>query len=86
VEPLRQLTRTGVKWSRTSIHQKAFEQVKSMLTSDCVMSHFDPSVETQLKVDAFPFGLEAVLLQGSGDDIHPVAYASRTLTYMERRH
>ena len=57
-----------------------------MLTSDCVMCHFDPSVETQLKVDASPFGLGAVMLQGSGDDIHPVAYASRTLTDVERRY
>ena len=52
-----------VKWSWTSVHQNAFDSVKSMLISDCVMSHFDPSTETQLKVDASPFGLGAVLLQ-----------------------
>lgn len=79
-EPLRQLTRMGVKWSWTDSHQKAFDQLKSMLTSDCVMSHYNPSAETQLKVDASPFGLGAVLLQASGDEVHPIAYASRTLT------
>ena len=57
-----------------------------MLTSDCLMSHFDPSAETQLKVDASSFGLGAVLLQGSGDDVRPIAYASRTLTDVERRY
>ena len=57
-----------------------------MLTSDCLMSHFDPSAETQLKVDASPFGLGAVLLQGSGDDVRPIAYASHTLTNVERRY
>ena len=57
-----------------------------MLTSDCLMSHFDPSAETQLKVDASPFGLGAVLLQGSGDDVRPIAYASRTLNDVERRY
>ena len=57
-----------------------------MLTSDRVMSHFDPSVETQLKVDASPFGLGAVRLQGSEGDERPVAYASRTLTDVERRY
>ena len=86
VEPLRHLTRAGVKWSWTSVPQKAFDSVKSMLTSDCPMSHFDPSAETQLKVDASPFGLGAVLLQGSGDDVRPIAYASRTLTDVERRY
>ena len=80
------LPERDTKWSWTAIHQKAFELVKSMLTSDCVMSHFDPSVETQLKLDASPFDLGAVLLQVSGDDIHPVAYASRTLTDVERRY
>ena len=55
-----------------------------MLTSDCVMSHLDPSAETQLKVDASPVGLGAVLLQGSGDDVRPIAYASRILPDVER--
>ena len=86
VEPLRHLTRAGVKWSWTSVHQKAFDSVKSILTIDCVMSHFDPLAETQLKVDASPFGLGAVLLQGSGDDVRPIAYASCTLTDVERRY
>ena len=64
VEPLCHLTRAGVKWSWTSVHQNAFDSVKSMLTSDCVMSHFDPSAETQLKVDALlvsePYSCKAV--------------------------
>ena len=73
VEPLRHLTKAGVKWSWTAAHQQVFDKVKSMLTSDCVMSHFNPSIETQLKVDASSFGLEAVLLQRSGGDERPVA-------------
>ena len=48
-----------------------------MPTGDCVMSRFDPSTETQLRVDASPLG--AVLLQVSEDDLHPIAYADRTL-------
>ena len=56
-EPLRQLTKMRVKWSWTTVQQKAFEQVKFMLTSDCVMSHFDPSVETQLKVVILAFSV-----------------------------
>ena len=50
------------------------------------MSHLDPSVETQLKVDASPFGLGVVQSEGSGDDLRPVAYVSRTFTDAERRY
>ena len=50
------------------------------------MSHLDPSVETQPKVHASPFGLGVVLSEGSGDDLHPVAYVSRTFTDAERRY
>ena len=86
VEPPRHLIRAGVKWSWTSVYQNAFYSVKSMLTSDCIMSHFDPSAETKLKVDTSRFGLGAVLMQGSEDDVRPIAYASRTLTNVERRY
>ena len=86
VEPLRQLTRNGITLSGNIAHQKAFENVKSMLTSDSVMAHFDPSAQTQLKVDASPFGLGVVLQQGNGADVHLIAYPSRTLTDVERRY
>ena len=50
------------------------------------MAHFDPSAPTQLRVDASPFGLGAILTQTHGDETRPVAYASRTLTAVERRY
>jgi hypothetical protein len=52
------------------------------------MAHFDPSAPTQLRVDASPFGLGAILTQTHGDETRPVAYASRTLTavHVERRY
>ena len=50
------------------------------------MAHFDPSAPTQLRVDASPFGLGAILTQSHGDETRPVPYASRTLTAVERRY
>ncbi|CAB4030060.1 uncharacterized protein K02A2.6-like [Paramuricea clavata] len=34
-----------------------------MLTSDCVVAHYDPAAPTQLRVDASPVGLGAILTQ-----------------------
>ena len=50
------------------------------------MAHFDPSAPTQLRVDASPVGLGAILTQPHGDETRPVAYASRTLTPVERHY
>ena len=57
-----------------------------MLTSDCVMAHYDPAAPTQLRVDASPVGLGVILTQTQLGVVRPVAYASRTLTAVERRY
>ncbi|CAB3992802.1 Retrovirus-related Pol poly from transposon, partial [Paramuricea clavata] len=59
---------------------------KKNRTSNSVMAHFDPSAHTQFRVDASPFGLGAILTQTHGDETRPVAYASRTLTAVEKRY
>ena len=46
--------------------------------SDCVMAHYNPEAETELRVDASPVGLGAILMQSNGQE-----YASRTLTDVE---
>ena len=84
--PLRQLTHKGAPFTWTKLHQNAFESLQRTLTSDSVMAHFDPSAPTQLRVDASPFGLGAILTQTHGDETRPIAYASRTLTAVERRY
>ena len=85
-EPLRQLTRTGAKWVWGKPQQLAFNQLKDSLTSDCVMAHNNPEAETELRVDASPVGLGAILMQSHRQEVRPVAYASRTLTEVERRY
>jgi hypothetical protein len=85
-EPLRQLTRTGAKWSWGTPQHLAFNKLKDSLTSDSVMAHYDPDMETELRVDASTIGLGAILMQSDGHETRPVAYASRTLTDVERRY
>ena len=50
------------------------------------MAHYNPEAETELRVDASPVGLGAILMQSNGHETRPVAYASRTLTDVERRY
>ena len=51
------------------------------------MSHYDPTAPTELRVDASPVGLGAILTQTGPDGAsRPIAYASRTLSDVERRY
>ena len=84
--PLRQLRRKGSPLTWTKLDQNAFESLQNTLTSISVMAHFDPSAPTQLRVDSSHAGLEAILTQTHGNETRPVAYASRTLTPVERRY
>ena len=76
----------GHTFTWTKLHQNAFESLQKTLTSNSVIAHFNPSTPTQFRVDASPVGLVAILTQTHGDETRPVAYASRTLTPVERRY
>ncbi|GBO00402.1 hypothetical protein AVEN_36725-1 [Araneus ventricosus] len=54
--------------------------VKEQLTKSPVLAFFDPRVESEIVVDASPFGLGAVLQQMG----KPIAFASSTLTPAQR--
>jgi hypothetical protein len=86
-EPLRKLTRKEVKWQWNSEQKMAFETLKQRLTSADVMSYYNQNAETNIIVDGSPFGLGAILNQKQSDgNFKPVAYASRTLSPVERRY
>lgn len=76
-EPLRLLTRKGSQWRWNTVHQNAFYTLMNLLTSQHVMAHYDPSAPTQLRVDARPVGLGAVLIQTQQGTTRPSAYVSR---------
>ena len=84
--PLRDLTKKGVPWHWGEEHSAALQALKEGLTSNTTMSYFDPKKETELIVDASPFGLGAILFQEDKGEKHVIAYASRALTDVERRY
>jgi len=86
IAPLRKLVQKGVPWKWTARETAAYKHVKELLTKAPCLAHYSMEAETKLVVDASPYGLGAVLLQRRGNDMYPVAYASRTLNEVEKRY
>ena len=87
-EPLRKLTVKNAKFCWTKREQNAFDNIKSALTSNTVMAYFDQTKQTELITDASLWGLSAILAQKTTthDDRRIVAYASRSLSEIERKY
>ena len=61
LSPLYRLTQNQTKWFWSSEQEQSFQEVKSLLTSDCLLVHYDPDKELLLSCDASPYGVGAVL-------------------------
>ena len=85
--PIRQLTHLNAKWVWGPEQQHAFDFLKASMATPEIMKYFDPSLQTELVVDASPVGLGAILTQVTADGgTNIVAYASRSLTDCESRY
>ena len=71
---LRQLTKKGKRFKWTKDCQKEFEQLRDEFSEKMLITHFDPTKNTYIQVDAHRSGLSAILLQGeTREDAKPVA-------------
>ena len=82
IEPIRQLTRSDIEWQWTGAQDKAFQEIKHMVTKTPVLAYYDPKKELSIQCDASSKGIGAALLQEG----KPIAYASRALTDPETRY
>lgn len=80
--PILELTHKDVEWKWTSTHDKAFDEVKRLVTTAPVLAYYDPTKELVLQCDSSETGLGAALLQGG----RPVAYASKALNGTQQRY
>ena len=86
-EPLRELTRKDVPFVWGAVQQTAFDALTSSLGRAETLAYFDSNAEkTKLITDASPVGLGAVLTQVTQGQERVIAYASRSLTEVERRY
>ena len=79
-EPLRKLTEKNNLFMWESQQEEAFQTIKNMISSTPVLKYYDVASETTIQCDASESGLGATLLQ----DGQPVAFASRSLSAVER--
>ena len=76
MEPLRRLTQKGVEWCWGDAEDKAFAEVKRLVTQALILAYYSPDKELIIQCDASSLGLRAALMQEG----RPPAYASRALT------
>lgn len=91
-EPLKELLRKKLG-KNTSIlpfwkpaQSSAFNDLKNILTKVQSLGYYDVNDKTQVKADASPVGLGAVLVQLDSKGPRIIAYGNRTLTECERKY
>ena len=85
-EPLRQLTRKGAIFTWAETQKQSFEALKQKLCDAPALGYFDKTCQTKVIADASPYGLAAVLVQIQQGQNRVIAYASRTLSQIERKY
>jgi hypothetical protein len=84
--PITMLTKKDQPWVWGEAQSQAFDEIKSILINQPVLSLFNPKYATQIHTDASKLGLGGILLQEQPDGgLKPVAYASRQTTPAEQK-
>ena len=87
-KPLYAMTGTAPfkKWSKGTVEDEAFVQLKNAMASPKVLRQFDWARETKIQVDASLFGAGGVLLQLHEEFWWPVAFASWLFNAAQRNY
>lgn len=88
VKPLTNLTQKDVNFIWSNSCESAFQQLKLAFQNAPVLAHFDPSHQIIVETDASDFAIGSILsqLKPTDNDIHPIAFHSRTMTPAERNY
>ena len=82
ISPMNDLRSKSVPFTWSERQQQAFDRIKTMLTNEPVLKHFDTKEISTLTCDASQNSIAAVLSQND----HPVMYISRKLTQCESQY
>ena len=81
-DPLRTLLKKDSVFIWEANEQRAFDEIKALISNAPLLKYFNPTDTVEVQVDASSTGLGACLMQGG----QPVQYASRALTETEKRY
>ena len=81
-EPLRELTKKNADWVWSDKQDIVFKTIKNLVIKAPVLRYYDVNEEVTIQFDASQDGLGCVLLQNG----QPVAFASKTMTEIEKRY
>ena len=87
-KPLSDLLKKDVKFEIKDEQIVAFNELKLKLTTEPVLTLYNPKALTEVHTDASMFAYGAVMLQKSSDDqeFHPVEYMSRKTSATEQKY
>ena len=86
VSLLRRLLEKDVAWEWSSDCKKAFDDVRSCIASEQVMTHYNPDMPLKFACVASSYSLGAVLSHVFPQEIEkPIAFASRSLSNAEKK-
>ena len=87
LHPLNSLLQVKTSWKWTKDCELAFKNAKVLITSDKVLTHYNPDLPLRLASDASPYGIGAVLSHRMTDGSErPIAFASSSLNKAERNY
>ena len=94
-KPLQALVKKNSEFVWTTVHGKSFQDLKDMVSEDCLIQFYDPLKPLYIECDASKEGIGCVMLQpdynlapntvdGIPSNLRPVAYASKSLSEAEQ--
>ncbi|BHF80019.1 hypothetical protein SprV_0702314300 [Sparganum proliferum] len=85
--PLNRLLQKDAPWCWSPDCEKAFVQLKSMLSSDLLLTHYDPTLPIVVAADASNHGVGAIISHTFPDGSEKaIMHVSRTLTPAEKNY
>ena len=84
--PLTELTKETVAWRWGDAEQRAFAELKRLLTEAPVLALADPSKPFVVYTDASGYAIGAALMQDQGRGLQPVSFLSAKMSPQETRY